>query len=94
MFSQWKKNIETNRFQRIVQGGTLDQLLKYFLRINPEFLKHSYVKREQAASFAADQAEVQRSSNEVATLQIDFAENFVCVAQDEVQSAHWNQAAV
>lgn len=25
-----------------------------------------------------------------ALLQIDFAENFVCEAQDEVQSAHWN----
>lgn len=24
-------------------------------------------------------------------LQIDFAENFVCEFQDEVQSAHWNQ---
>lgn len=26
-----------------------------------------------------------------ALLQIDFAENFVCESQDEVQSAHWNQ---
>lgn len=25
------------------------------------------------------------------TLQVDFSENFVCEAQDEVQSAHWNQ---
>lgn len=24
-------------------------------------------------------------------LQVDFAENFVCEAQDEVQNAHWNQ---
>ena len=27
-------------------------------------------------------------------LQMDFAENFKCVAQDEVQTAHWNQSQV
>ena len=27
-------------------------------------------------------------------LQIDYAENYTCRAQDEVQSAHWNQAQV
>ena len=28
------------------------------------------------------------------TLQIDFAENYACIAQDEVQSAHWKQAQI
>ena len=27
-------------------------------------------------------------------LQVDYAENHTCRAQDEVQSAHWNQAQV
>ncbi len=93
-FNQWVKNIETNRFQNIAQQTTLDQLLKYFLRIHPDFLKHSYVKRMQAASFEADKEEVKRGNDLIALLQIDFAENATCEAQDEVQSAHWNQAAV
>ena len=28
------------------------------------------------------------------TLQMDFAENYACTAQDGVQSAHWKQAQV
>ena len=27
-------------------------------------------------------------------LQMDYAENYTCKSQDEVQSAHWNQAQV
>ena len=28
------------------------------------------------------------------TLQMDFAENYACTAQDEVQSAHWKQPQI
>ncbi|XP_037050033.1 uncharacterized protein LOC119085183 isoform X2 [Bradysia coprophila] len=93
-FNKWVKNPDTNRFQKVVQEETLENLMQYFRRILPDFQKHSYVKRQQAASFEADKIEAEQSNNEVAVLQIDFAENFVCEAQDEVQSAHWNQAAV
>lgn len=93
-FTKWLKNPETNRFQKVVHKETLEILLQYFRQILPEFHKHSFVKRQQADSFEADKAEAEQSNNIVAVLQIDFAENFVCEAQDEIQSAHWNQAAV
>ena len=32
--------------------------------------------------------------SDTAVLQMDFAENLTCVAWDQVQSAHWNQARV
>ena len=43
-----------------------------------------------------DSAERQKASQDTqhdksALIQIDFSENYMCVSQDEVQSAHWNQ---
>ena len=32
--------------------------------------------------------------SDIAVLQMDFAENYACTAQDEIQSAHWNQNQV
>lgn len=61
--------------------------------MSPQFLRHSYVKREQSNTF--NNVDRPRASNnefvDEGLLQIDFAENFVCELQDEVQSAHWNQ---
>lgn len=91
---QWAKNIETNRFQKPVTAGTLGDLKKRFLDILPEFLKHSYIKRSQAASFESDNEEVRKSDGKLALVQLDFAEGFTCQAQDEIQPAHWNQATV
>lgn len=91
---QWTKNDETQRLQQFVQRGPLENLLAHFKKILPEFLKHSYIKRNQAESFEKDNEEVKRSNGKVATLQVDFAESYTCEAQDEVQSAHWNQATV
>lgn len=94
MCTQWYKNDETKRFQQSVQRGTLENLLARFNKILPEFLKHSYIKRNQADSFEKDNDEVKHAAGKVATLQVDFAESFNCEAQDEIQSAHWNQATV
>lgn len=70
-------------------------MIKYFLEILDKFLKHSHVKRGQAAAFENDRKELEDCVNGfLALLQIDFAENFTCEAQDEIQSAHWNQKTV
>lgn len=94
MWTQWIKNKATNRFEKGVQSGSLDNLLNYFLEILPDFLKHSFIKRSQAATFQKDNQEVENASGKVAILNIDFAESFNCDAQEEIQSAHWNQASV
>ena len=61
----------------------------------PSFLKHCYIKRSQSASYEKDK-EHSLNSDGYATLQMDFAENYGCVWQDEVQSAHWckNQVTI
>lgn len=93
-WTQWTKNTETNRFQKHVASGTLGDLQKRFLDILPDFLKHSHVKRCQAATFESDTEEVRQSNGKVALVQLDFAEGYTCQAQDEIQSAHWNQPTV
>lgn len=94
MWGQWKKNKKTKRFEKRMENGILKTLISHFLDILPEFLKHSYIKRSQEAQFQKDDEEVSQSNGELATLQIDFAEGFSCEYQDEIQSAHWNQATV
>lgn len=91
---QWIKNVDTNRYQKSVQQDTMGNLLKHFYKILPDFLKHCYIKRKQAKSFESDNDEAKGANGKVASLHIDFAESFNCEAQDEVQSAHWNQATV
>lgn len=94
VWNQWKKDDTTNRFENSLERGTLKKLVGYFLDILPEFLKHSRIKRCQAARFQEDNEEVLTSNGEIALLQIDFAESYSCESQDEIQSAHWNQANV
>ncbi len=94
VWNQWKKDDTTNRYENSLERGTLKKLNAYFLDILPEFLKHSRIKRCQAARFQEDNEEVSNSNGVIALLQIDFAENYSCESQDEIQSAHWNQPNV
>lgn len=94
IWCRWKKNKDVNRFEKCLETGTLKSLVQYFHDILPEFLRHSYIKRSQAAQFNEDEEEVAKSNGTVATLQFDFAESYCCDSQDEVQPAHWSQANV
>lgn len=89
----WKKSTVTNRIERHNQVGKLTQLTAHIAAISPQFLRHSYIKRSQSKTFTT--YDRPRATNcefaDEGLLQIDFAENFVCELQDEVQSAHWNQ---
>lgn len=90
----WKKSVETKRIEKHEEKGNLSHLIAHLVAISPHFFKHSFIKREQAEMFNLH--DLPRASNiiefrEEALIQVDFAENFVCEAQDEVQSAHWNQ---
>lgn len=81
------------RIEKHEETGTLANLIAHTTALSPQSLKHSYIKREQSEMYNLHDRP--RASNiefgEEGLLQIDFAENFVYEAQDEVQSAHWNQ---
>jgi hypothetical protein len=89
----WKKNNEANRVEKLEECGTLDALIVHTSALSSQFLRHSFNKREQSKMF--NDCDRPRAINlkfaDEGLLQVDFAENFVCVQQDEVQNAHWNQ---
>lgn len=74
---------------KIQEDGTVGELVEHITAILPQFLQHCYVKREQATSYNAQREKAGSESCEdhSALLQVDFSENYTCVAQDEVQSA-------
>lgn len=92
----WKKNPTTNRVEKEEEKGKLVNLIAHVTAMGPHFLRHSYVKRSQANTFSMfdRQRATSIAFESEATLQMDFAENYVCVCQDEVQSAHWNQKQI
>lgn len=95
VWRQWIKDEVTNRTQNAEVHGTMNDLMKHFISIYPKFLKHSYIKREQYKAFVADHKAVDLEENfDIATVQADFAENFKCVSQDQIQAAHYNQRQV
>lgn len=92
---KWVKDDVANRFQNHAQEGSQDQLIQYFLSIYPKFLQHFYIKREQEKEFAVHRKRAQSDQHlSECVLQIDFAENFKCESQDEVQQAHYNQKQI
>ena len=60
----------------------------------PKFLKNCFINRKQTESYQLDKEEAQSFNSKTMTMQMDFAENYACTAQDEVQSAHWKQAQI
>lgn len=90
---QWVKKEKENRYINELQKGTTEKLINYFLKIHAQFLMHSYTKREQANAFNNDRKSVEENVD-VAVLQIDFAENYKCEAQKEIQPANYNQKQV
>lgn len=90
-----KQNNNGNRYIKTVVKGTLPDLIKYFTEILDKFLVHAYIKRCQAKRFEEERKEMANIKNaNTAQLHIDFAENYSCLSQDEIQSAHWNQKLV
>ena len=53
--------------------------------------QHTFLKRKQANSFEEKRRAVNGHN---IVVQVDFAENYMAIDQDEIQSAHWNHSQV
>lgn len=93
----WKvwevKEIEASnhlkRLRNTVHEGCVAELCELVKYDFVEIVKHINVKRIQAKQFLEDQ-----HNPAVRVLQIDFAMNYSCEYQNEVQSALWSRASV
>lgn len=88
-WNQWKD--EEGRQELVVINGTVQDAV-ILLKNQLEYFKvHSYVKRVQSLAFL--EAKSKMKENEL-VIQIDFAENYASIYQDEIQSAHWNHKQI
>lgn len=75
--------------RKVLLKGNMSTLREHILKMTPAFKEHSYVKRNQAQSYNNDRSDSLSPGCIFALLQVDFAENYTCVSQDEIQSYHW-----
>ena len=92
IWMRWQEN--NGRMAKMQEPGTIEDLYNYICSMAPKFMQHTYIKRQQAKKYEEDKELASTISSTVAVLQMDFAENYTCTAQDEIQSAHWNQNQV
>lgn len=91
----WKQDENIKRCVKTTVKGSSNDLIEYLGNIVDKFIVHVHVKRAQAKSFEEDRKEMEQTARKfVAMVQMDYAENYSCASQDEVQSAHWNQKLV
>lgn len=82
---QWQADSE-NHASRIQETGTIQDCYEKLAESCPSFLKHTFVKRMQSNYFEESKKKVTHKS---VVLQVDFAENFTILPQNEIQSGHW-----
>ncbi|XP_065665666.1 uncharacterized protein LOC136087088 [Hydra vulgaris] len=93
---QWEKVAEGNGkeyIKKIEKKGRVDDLYRTFSKSLPSFLWHYFIKQKQSKTYRDHKIQLQ-SNPDTAVLQVDFAENFSTLWQDEVQSAHWHKKQV
>ena len=86
-YYQWKST--DSRIEKVVITDTVDAVFNELKKQLSTFLLHTFVKREQAASFDSLKNSCDGKS---IVLQVDFSENATIAAQKEIQSAHWHHA--
>lgn len=90
-FKMWCKSETTGRLIRSNVTISKEEACKQFIDSLPKFVLHHHTKVVQYAAY--NQCKQMASENHP-IIQIDFAENYTCSFQDEIQSAHWNQGQV
>ena len=86
-YYQWKST--DSRIEKVVITDTVDAVFNELKKQLSTFLLHTFVKREQAASFDSLKNSCDGKS---IVLQVHFSENATIAAQKEIQSAHWHHA--
>lgn len=78
-------------FLLFMNKGTLEEALQALESKIPFFLEHVFIQRKRSSYF--EESITQLKPNE-AVYQVDFAENYTCQYQDEIEAAHWCQEQV
>lgn len=79
------------KMKKVYKEGTIKDVFVSLRSKMPNFLEHVFVKRKQSNYFEERKSNLQQGE---AVVQVDFAENYSCKNQDEIQSAHWHQEQI
>lgn len=85
---QWVKS-ESTRYFKETNDVCVAELTDNVMENFPGFKKHVRIKRIQAVAFQSDIKE-----SDTIVLQVDFAMNYSCEWQNEIQSALWSRETV
>ncbi|KAJ8720597.1 hypothetical protein PYW08_006062 [Mythimna loreyi] len=88
----WKAWIfQNHRPKQIVMSKPFNLALDELHDSTAKFKLHSFVKNVQSNYFHNVKQDL---TSDKAIVQIDFAENYALISQDEIQSAHWSHGQV
>lgn len=87
-FFRWERSADCKFFRRVRIEMTLEEVILSFKLTLPLFIEHQKTKRHQHQAYEEDK---QESNKENIVIQVDFAENFACIEQNEIQSAYWGR---
>ena len=90
---QWEQDRD-NYTSKLLKIGTVKEALENLGSKLPQFTWHVFIKSKQEEAYKRAKNCANQANSETCLLQMDFAENFTCVWQDEIQSAHWRQKQV
>lgn len=86
---QWSQDVFQLRLKTEIKN--LSYCINLFIESLIDYKHHIFIKKSQSSLFYEARAS---SSPEEAIVQVDFAENFKCISQNEIQSAYFNQHAI
>lgn len=86
---EWSSN-EDGKADKVVKAGTVGNCFTKLKNQLPQFLLHTYVKREQAIAFKQHRDSTKENESKI-VLQVDFAGNNSAIAKDEIQSSYWSK---
>jgi hypothetical protein len=89
-FKVWMNDPETKFLVRVAHTLPRSEAADRFAELLEKFISHSGIKRNQAKMYRAQVHQVaSQLLPELLVIHFDFAENFHCAAQDEIQAAYY-----
>ena len=81
--AKWFKWEDVNgRTIKNEKSGTVFELHTYTKTVADAILPHCFIKRKQAEQYELDKVQAQKENSNVMVLQMNYAENYTCRAQD------------
>ena len=89
---QWQKPDKKRSavIEKVKKFGSGKKLITHIMIMREKFTTHASIKRNQSKCFKLSITKSMNPSSNVATIQVDYAENFKCFCQNELKSAKKN----